>query len=97
VGLIGVQIPQWGRILEIAVTCQEMTGLGYLGVDVMIDEELGPLMIEVNARPGLAIQMANGVGLMSRLDPVLIQHGIHPGASWQDKIEFSRKQFAAGG
>jgi alpha-L-glutamate ligase-like protein len=94
VNLIGVQIPQWSQILEIAVTCQEMTGLGYLGVDVMIDEILGPLMIEVNARPGLAIQMANGVGLMSRLDPVMMQHKTHPGASWEDKIEFSRRQFA---
>jgi len=94
VDLIGVQIPQCPRILDIAVTCQEMTGLGYLGVDVMIDEILGPLMIEVNARPGLAIQMANGVGLMSRLDPVMKQHKTHPGASWEDKIEFSRRRFA---
>ncbi|MGA0845938.1 MAG: alpha-L-glutamate ligase-like protein [Luteolibacter sp.] len=94
VGLLGVQIPEWDRILEIAVTCQEMTGLGYLGVDLMVDEFLGPLMIEVNARPGLAIQMANGCGLMSRLDPVMNQHRSHPGASWEDKIEFSKTHFA---
>ncbi|HSP44107.1 MAG TPA: alpha-L-glutamate ligase-like protein [Luteolibacter sp.] len=92
--LIGVRIPQWERILEIAVTCQEMTGLGYLGVDLMVDETHGPLMIEVNARPGLSIQMANGVGLMARLDPVVLQHGIHPGASWEDKIAFSKQHFA---
>jgi D-alanine-D-alanine ligase-like ATP-grasp enzyme len=71
-----------------------MTGLGYLGVDLMVDETRGPLMIEVNARPGLAIQMANGVGLMARLDPVVLQHRIHPGASWEDKIAFSKQQFA---
>ncbi|MFZ9935592.1 MAG: alpha-L-glutamate ligase-like protein [Luteolibacter sp.] len=94
VDLIGVQIPQWERIMEMAVTCQEMTGLGYLGVDLMVDETLGPLMIEVNARPGLAIQMANGVGLMARLDPVVLQHRRHPGASWEDKIAFSKQQFA---
>jgi alpha-L-glutamate ligase-like protein len=94
VDLIGVQIPQWEHILEIAVTCQEMTGLGYLGVDVMVDEIRGPLMIEVNARPGLAIQMANGVGLMNRLEPVMLQHGSHPGVPWEDKIAFSKKQFA---
>lgn len=64
IDLIGVQIPEWDTILQMSVTCQEMTGLGYLGVDIMIDETKGPLMIEVNARPGLAIQMANGIGLM---------------------------------
>ncbi len=95
VGLIGVQLPDWEKILNIAVTCQEMTGLGYLGVDLMIDEELGPLMIEVNARPGLAIQMANGVGLLRRLDPVVAQHRLHPGAGHAEKIEFSKQRFAA--
>jgi alpha-L-glutamate ligase-like protein len=92
--LIEIQIPQWEKILDIAVTCQEMTGLGYLGVDLMIDEKLGPLMIEVNARPGLAIQMANGVGLMRRLEPVVEQHRLQPGADHSEKIEFSRKHFA---
>jgi len=95
VDLLDVQLPQWDKILGIAVTCQEMTGLGYLGVDLMIDETLGPLMIEVNARPGLAIQMANGVGLMRRLEPVAKQHALHPGVGHAEKIEFSRKHFAA--
>lgn len=93
--LIGLQLPQWDKILDIAVTCQEMTGLGYLGVDLMIDESMGPLMIEVNARPGLAIQMANGIGLMRRLEPVVAQHKLHPGAGHAEKIAFSRTHFAA--
>ncbi|MEX1116131.1 MAG: alpha-L-glutamate ligase-like protein [Akkermansiaceae bacterium] len=92
--LIGVQLPEWRKILDIAVTCQEMTGLGYLGVDLMIDETLGPLMIEVNARPGLAIQQANGVGLMRRLEPVVEQHRLHPGTGHFEKIAFSQKHFA---
>lgn len=94
VDLIGKQLPDWAKILDIAVTCQEMTGLGYLGVDLMIDEAIGPLMIEVNARPGLAIQMANGVGLRRRLDPVVAQHALHPGAGLCEKIAFSKKHFA---
>lgn len=93
--LIGILMPQRNKILEIAVTCQEMTGLGYLGVDLMIDETLGPLMIEVNARPGLAIQMANGVGLLRRLEPVVKQHELHPGFGHAEKIAFSKKHFAA--
>lgn len=95
VPLLGIELPGWERILEIAVTCQEMTGLGYLGVDLMIDEELGPLMIEVNARPGLAIQMANGVGLLRRLEPVVEQHRLHPGLGRGEKIAFSRERFRA--
>ncbi len=94
VDLIGIQMPQWDKILDIAVTCQEMTGLGYLGVDIMVDETLGPLMIEVNARPGLAIQMANGVGLLRRLEPVVKQHARHPGSGHADKIAFSQSEFA---
>lgn len=93
--LIGIQLPEWSKILDIAVTCQEMTGLGYLGVDLMIDETIGPLMIEVNARPGLAIQMANGVGLMRRLEPVVAQHALHPGVGHFEKIAFSQKHFEA--
>jgi len=95
IGLIGVQIPQWDTILKMAVTCQEMTGLGYLGVDIMIDETLGPLMIEVNARPGLAIQMANGIGLLKRLEPIVEQHRCKPEADLTAKIAFSKKFFRA--
>lgn len=93
--LLGIQMPEWDKILDIAVTCQEMTGLGYLGVDLMIDETHGPMMIEVNARPGLAIQMANGVGLLKRLEPVAEQHRLHPGAGHEEKIAFSQKYLAA--
>lgn len=92
--LLGIRLPDWDKMLDIAVTCAEMTGLGYLGVDLMLDENLGPLMIEVNARPGLAIQMANGVGLMRRLVPVQEQHERHPGASHAEKIAYSVSRFA---
>lgn len=95
VPLIGIELPEWGRILEIAVTCHEMTGLGYLGTDIMIDEELGPMMIEVNARPGLAIQLANGIGLRKRLEPAAERARRHPHDELRDKIHFARKNFAA--
>ena len=95
VGLIGVQMPQWETILHMSATCQQMTGLGYLGVDIMIDDQLGPLMIEVNARPGLAIQMANGVGLLKRLEPIAEEHRRKPGADLAEKIAFSKKNFRA--
>lgn len=95
VPVLSVQIPHWDRILEMAVTCHEMTGLGYLGVDLMIDETKGPLMIEVNARPGLAIQMANGVGLLRRLEPAAARAEAHPYDTREQKLAFSRTTFRA--
>lgn len=95
VPLLGIQIPDWDQILDIAVTCHEMTGLGYLGVDLMVDEDFGPLMIEVNARPGLAIQMANGVGLLKRLGPVMRRAKEYPHDERAQKIAFSRNSFAS--
>jgi alpha-L-glutamate ligase-like protein len=66
----GIQVPCWEQMLWIAALTFEMTGLGYLGVDLVIDRERGPLLLELNARPGLAIQLANQQGLRKRLDQV---------------------------
>lgn len=65
--IAGLVIPQWDFILESSARCYEVTGLGYLGVDMVIDRDLGPLILEMNARPGLNIQIANGTGLLRRL------------------------------
>ena len=51
-----VLIPFWDQIVEMSQRCGEATGLGYLGADIVIDRELGPVVIEVNAHPGLEIQ-----------------------------------------
>jgi len=66
----GIQVPHWNEMLLIAARACKMTGLGYLGVDLVIDRERGPLLLEMNARPGLAIQMANRAGLATRLEQV---------------------------
>ncbi|GAA4881048.1 alpha-L-glutamate ligase-like protein [Ferrimonas pelagia] len=65
--LHAVQVPHWDRLLELASGCYEMSGLGYLGTDMVLDSERGPLLLELNARPGLAIQIANDQGLLPRL------------------------------
>ena len=62
-----IQIPQWEKILKIAIKCADTVGLGYLGVDLVLDSELGPLMLELNARPGLNVQLANQQGLQQHL------------------------------
>ncbi len=60
-------VPHWERLLTLAASAWEMTGLGYLGTDMVLDKEEGPMVFELNARPGLAIQIANGAGLLPRL------------------------------
>ncbi len=68
--LSDIRIHNWHYLLGMASRCYEATGLGYMGVDLVVDEERGPLLLELNARPGLAIQIANGQGLLPRLQAV---------------------------
>ena len=70
VRVAGFRIPQWNRIVSMAARCFEAVQLGYLGVDIVLDRDLGPLILELNARPGLNIQIANRRGLCDRLDQV---------------------------
>lgn len=63
----GLEIPQWDQVLALAARCHVLTGLGYLGADIVLDRHNGPLILELNARPGLNIQIANRVGLLKRL------------------------------
>ncbi|RVV97702.1 alpha-L-glutamate ligase-like protein [Mesobaculum littorinae] len=65
--LSGIQLPDWHKIVEMSARCYDPTGLDYLGVDIVFDEERGPLLLELNARPGLAVQLSNGEGLDTRL------------------------------
>jgi hypothetical protein len=68
--LSGIKLPQWKETLRIAVEAQGISGLGFLGADIALDRERGPVIIELNARPGLSIQLANLAGLRERLDRV---------------------------
>ena len=63
----GLEIPNWDFILESSARAYDVTGLGYLGVDMVIDRNRGPLILEMNARPGLNIQIANRAGLAGRI------------------------------
>ena len=62
----GVQLPYWEAFLQLASQSYELTGLGYMGVDLVLDRDGGPMILELNARPGLNIQIANDAGLMAR-------------------------------
>jgi len=89
-----VQIPHWDALLETAARCYELTGLGYVGVDLVLDRDRGPMILELNARPGLNIQIANGTGLQTRLALVKRHHEGLMGA--KERVSFAREHFAVG-
>jgi alpha-L-glutamate ligase-like protein len=68
--VMGIALPNWEEILLVAARAYDMTGLGYIGVDLVMDEKRGPLLLELNARPGIQIQVANRSGLLTRLKAV---------------------------
>jgi len=63
----GLVIPDWHRFLDISRQTAGLVPLKYLGVDIILDEKKGPLVIEINARPGLQIQNSNLRGLLEVL------------------------------
>jgi len=68
--LRGIQIPEWEEILRLAIQAQRITKIGFLGIDIAIDREKGPVIVELNTRPGLSIQIANLSPLDERLKRV---------------------------
>jgi alpha-L-glutamate ligase-like protein len=68
--VVGMQVPYWNEVLQMSRQVAAAVGLGYLGVDIVIDAKDGPLLLEANARPGLAIQTANGQGLLPSLQRI---------------------------
>lgn len=64
----GLKIPYWDKILASALKTQEAVGLKFMAIDFLIDEKKGPMIVEVNARPGLSIQIVNREGLGWRLN-----------------------------
>lgn len=68
--LNGIRIPFWNEILILSAKVQEITGLGFLGVDIVIDKYEGPVILEINTHPGLEIQNVNLAPLRSRLELV---------------------------
>jgi alpha-L-glutamate ligase-like protein len=87
----GERIPNWEKLLKIAAQCNEITGLGYIGVDLVLDKDKGPLVLEMNARPGLNIQIANRAGLLPRLK--LVEQHHTELVNLDERIEFSKKNF----
>lgn len=61
--LLDLELPHWPEVLDVARRAAAAVPLGYLGCDVVVDQHRGPLVLEINARPGLEIQNVHGYGL----------------------------------
>lgn len=81
-----LKVPFWREHLLIGALAYDMTGLGYLGADIVLDKNRGPMMLEINARPGLAIQIANGLGLKTRLEEIDKHYPL--GLSAEERVDF---------
>jgi alpha-L-glutamate ligase-like protein len=64
----GKKIEYWNEIIEISMHTASLFPLNYLGIDIVLDHEKGPMIMEINVRPGLAIQLANKKGLKQALE-----------------------------
>lgn len=91
--IVGFQIPHWDDLVSLAVRASDTTGLGYLGVDIVVDARRGPLLLELNARPGLSIQIANDEGLTPRLRLVELIPSVES-LPHAERCEITRQLFA---
>ncbi|WP_394147950.1 alpha-L-glutamate ligase-like protein [Shewanella atlantica] len=90
--LTDIQVPHWDFLLHTASKAYEMCEMGYLGTDMVLDKVKGPLLLELNARPGLAIQIANNRGILPYLNHVdsLGNHNM----TVDERVEYAKKHFA---
>jgi len=92
--LDAISIDDWRNMLLLASRCYEPTGLGYLGADLVLDRSKGAQLLELNARPGLAIQVASGCGLLPRLRAIEARVAEHR-ESAEERVAFAVEAFAA--
>ncbi len=66
----GIAIPYWTDVLKTAVRAANATGFVYMGADIFVHPQKGPMVAELNRAPGLSIQLANRAGLRRRLSRI---------------------------
>ncbi|MDA1073788.1 MAG: alpha-L-glutamate ligase-like protein [Proteobacteria bacterium] len=86
-----IVVPNWRQLMLLAARCYDVTHLGYLGCDIVIDLNRGPLLLELNARPGLSIQIANNQGLLPRLYDIEALDEF--AASVESRVDYSMAKF----
>jgi len=86
----GIKIPYWNTILRRSIEASIASGLGFCAIDFLIDKEIGPVIVELNARPGLSIQIANQDSLKWRLRKA---KGIKIGKNFEKGIRIAKDLF----
>ncbi len=66
--ILGKKVPFWERLVELSIQTSMAFPLDYLGIDIVLDKTFGPMIMEINVRPGLGIQLANRKGLKEALE-----------------------------
>ncbi|MEM9255772.1 MAG: alpha-L-glutamate ligase-like protein [Pseudomonadota bacterium] len=91
--LSDIEVTGWRDMLLLAARCHDMTELGYIGTDLVLDKYRGPQLLELNARPGLSIQIANGRGLLPRLRHI---ERLPHSRQWpaEQRVDYVMRQFA---
>ncbi len=64
----GLQVPHWNKIIEITRKIAKISPLKYMGIDIVIDKKVGPLVMELNVRPGIEIQNVTKHGLLELIN-----------------------------
>lgn len=90
--LTHLAVPNWQQLLLLAAHCYDVTQLGYLGCDIVLDEQRGPLLLEMNARPGLSIQIANAEGILPRLRHIEALETF--ARSVEDRVNYAMQTFS---
>jgi alpha-L-glutamate ligase-like protein len=90
--LAGLEIPDWHKLLDASMKLADALELGYVGVDFVIDANRGAVVLEANARPGLAIQVANRCGMLNRLR--WVKANARPRMSIDERHELVRRLVA---
>jgi alpha-L-glutamate ligase-like protein len=89
--LMDLKLPYWDETLRLAAKCANVADINYLGVDMVLDPKKGPMVLELNARPGLSIQLANQKGLLPRLRK--ISKLSHNDFTIEEKVQFAKQNF----
>lgn len=66
----GITMPFWRETLLMAVKAAQVAGYVFMGADIFVHENKGPMVVELNGFPGLSIQLANRAGLKRRIERV---------------------------
>ena len=70
--IVGQKVPYWQEIIDISNKIAKISPLKYLGIDMVIDKNIGPLVLEMKVRPGIEIQNVTKRGLIELINSAVV-------------------------